>query len=51
LNLGQNRWLELLKDKDLNINYHPGKANVLADALSQKDLGNLTCLIKKTWVT
>ena len=51
LNLGQNRWLELLKDKDLNINYHPGKANVLADALSQKDLGNLTCLFKKTWVT
>jgi hypothetical protein len=28
--------LELIKDYDLRINYHPGKANVLADALSQR---------------
>jgi hypothetical protein len=28
--------LELIKDYDLGINYHPGKANVLADALSQR---------------
>jgi hypothetical protein len=34
LNLRQCRWLELIKDYDLNINYHPGKANVVADALS-----------------
>ena len=32
----QRRWLELVKDYDLGINYHPGKANVVADALSQK---------------
>nr|GEX62720.1 reverse transcriptase [Tanacetum cinerariifolium] len=32
----QRRWLELLKDYDTNIQYHTGKANVVADALSRK---------------
>jgi hypothetical protein len=32
----QRRWLELIKDYDLEIHYHPGKANVVADALSHK---------------
>jgi hypothetical protein len=36
LNLRQCRWLELIKDYDLGINYHLGKANVVADALSRK---------------
>ncbi|OMP06578.1 reverse transcriptase [Corchorus capsularis] len=36
LNLRQRRWLELIKDYDLIIDYHPGKANVVADALSRK---------------
>jgi hypothetical protein len=36
LNLRQRRWLELIKDYDLGINYHPGKANVVAYALSHK---------------
>ncbi|WMV51088.1 hypothetical protein MTR67_044473 [Solanum verrucosum] len=35
LNLRQRRWLELLKDYDLSILYHPGKANVVADSLSR----------------
>ncbi|KAA3487359.1 reverse transcriptase [Gossypium australe] len=38
LNLRQRRWLELLKDYELVIDYHPGKANVIADALSRKSL-------------
>ena len=36
LNRRQRRWLELIKDYDLSVNYHPGKANVVADALSRK---------------
>ncbi|KAD7478106.1 hypothetical protein E3N88_01242 [Mikania micrantha] len=36
LNMRQRRWLELLKDYDCEILYHPGKANVVADALSRK---------------
>nr|XP_009791491.1 PREDICTED: uncharacterized protein LOC104238728 [Nicotiana sylvestris] len=41
LNLRQRRWLELLKDYDLTILYHPGKANVVADALNRKSMGSL----------
>lgn len=41
----QRRWLELIKDYDLQIMYHPGKANTVADALSRKFMGNLACLL------
>jgi hypothetical protein len=40
LNLRQRRWLELIKDYDLEIHYHPGRANVVVDALSRKSYVN-----------
>jgi hypothetical protein len=36
LNVRQRRWLKLIKDYELEVHYHPGKANVVADALSRK---------------
>jgi hypothetical protein len=36
LNMRQRRWLELIKDYELEVHYHPGKANVVMDALSRK---------------
>jgi hypothetical protein len=36
LNMRQRRWLELIKDYELEVHYHPGKANVVADTLSRK---------------
>ncbi|WVZ97277.1 hypothetical protein U9M48_042826 [Paspalum notatum var. saurae] len=41
LNMRQRRWLELIKDYDLEIHYHPRKANVVADALSRKSYVNM----------
>jgi hypothetical protein len=41
LNLRQHRWLELIKNYDLDIYYHLGKANVVADALSRKSYVNV----------
>ena len=44
LNLRQRRWMELINDYDCVINYHPGKANVVADALSRKTVRMLQVL-------
>lgn len=41
LNLRQKRWLELLKDYNMSILYHPGKANVVVDALSNLFMGSI----------
>ncbi|KAG8500940.1 hypothetical protein CXB51_002866 [Gossypium anomalum] len=47
LNLRQRRWVELLKDYDCSIEYHPGKANVVADALSQRVVTDLRALFAR----
>ena len=45
INMRQRRWLELLVDYDLEINYHPGKVNNVADALSRKSHAKLNSII------
>lgn len=47
LNMRQRRWLELLKDYDFGLNYHLGKANVVADALSRKILHMSAMMVKE----
>ena len=42
LNLRQRQWLELFKDYDCIVNYHPRKANVVVDALSRKAMSTLS---------
>ncbi|GJX57744.1 putative reverse transcriptase domain-containing protein [Tanacetum coccineum] len=45
LNMRQRRWIELLSDYDCVIRYHPGKANVVADALIRKDKNRFECVL------
>ena len=45
----QRRWIELFKDFDYEILYHPGKANVVADALSSRG-ASMTALMVQEWI-
>ena len=49
LNMRQCRWMEYLKDYDFTLHYHPSKANVVADVLSQKPRGVLTSVTSREW--
>jgi hypothetical protein len=48
LNRRQRRWLELIKDYELEVHYHPGKENIVADALSHKAHYNYLPAIRLT---
>ena len=47
LNMRQRRWMEFLEDYDFTLHYHPGKANVVADALSRKSRGALASIASR----
>ncbi|WMV41426.1 hypothetical protein MTR67_034811 [Solanum verrucosum] len=47
LNLSQRRWLEFLKDYDMNVHYHLGKANVVVDALIRLSIGSLAHVLEE----
>ena len=49
LNMRQRRWMEFPKDYDFTLHYHPGKANVVADALSRKSRGVLASIASREW--
>ena len=45
----QRRWMEFLEDYDFTLHYHPGKANVVVDALSWKSWGALASITSREW--
>ena len=49
LNMRQRRWMKFLEDYDFTLHYHPGKANVVADALSRKSRGALASIASREW--
>ena len=49
LNMRQRRWMELLEDYNFTLHYHPGKVNVVADALGQKSQGAFASIASREW--
>ena len=49
LNMRQSRWMKVLEDYDFTLHYHPGKANVVADALSRKSRGVVAGIASREW--
>ena len=49
LNMRQRRWMELLEDYDFTLHDHPGKENVVADALSRNSRGVLASIASREW--
>ena len=49
LNMRQRRWMEFLEDYYFTLHYHPGKENVVADALSRKSQGVLASIASREW--
>ena len=49
LNMRQRRWMEYLKDYDFTLHYHPGKANVVVDAINQKSQRVLASVASREW--
>ena len=49
LNMRQRRWMEFLEDYDFTLHYHPGKVNVVANALSRKSQGALASIASREW--
>ena len=49
LNMRQHRWIKYLEDYEFTSHYHPGKANVMADALSRKSQGVLVSIASREW--
>ena len=49
LNMRQRKWMEFLEDYDFTLHYHPGKVNVVADALNWKSRGVLASVASREW--
>ena len=45
----QRKWMEYLEDYEFTLHYHPGKVNVVVDALSQKSQGVLASIASREW--
>ena len=45
----QRRWMEFLEDYDFTLHYHPGKADMVVDALSRKSRGALASIGSREW--